>query len=44
MLDMFADNYAAAAAPRANEGHDLPATFGESFQDAGNPARTRSAP
>jgi hypothetical protein len=34
MLDMFADEYAAAAAPRANEGADLPATFGESFEDA----------
>jgi hypothetical protein len=34
MLDMFADDYAAAAAPRANEGALLPATFGESFQDA----------
>jgi hypothetical protein len=31
---MFSDSYAAAAAPRANEGTDLPATFGESFADS----------
>jgi hypothetical protein len=34
MLDMFADDYAQAAQPQANEGRDLPPTFGESFQDA----------
>jgi hypothetical protein len=34
VLDMFADQYAAAAAPRANEGSELPATFGQSFEDS----------
>jgi hypothetical protein len=34
MLDMFADQFAAEAQPQANEGRDLPPTFGESFQDA----------
>lgn len=34
MLDMFQQDFDQEAAPRANEGRDLPATFGESFQDA----------
>ena len=34
LLDIFADHYDAEAAPQANEGQDLPATFGESFADA----------
>jgi hypothetical protein len=34
MLDMFAQDFDREAAPQANEGRDLPATFGESFQDA----------
>ena len=34
MLDIFADHYDAEAAPQANEGQDLPASFGESFADA----------
>jgi hypothetical protein len=31
---MFAQDFDREAAPQANEGRDLPATFGESFQDA----------
>ena len=34
VLDIWADHYDAEAAPQANEGQDLPATFGESFEDA----------
>src|ERR1700684_557902 len=34
MLDMFQQDFDQEAAPQANEGRDLPATFGESFQDA----------
>ena len=34
MLDMYQDSYDAKAAPSPNEGTQLPATFGESFQDA----------
>jgi hypothetical protein len=34
MLDMFQQDFDRQAAPQANEGRDLPATFGESFQDA----------
>jgi hypothetical protein len=34
MLDMFQQAFDQEAAPQANEGHDLPATFGESFADA----------
>jgi hypothetical protein len=34
MLDMFQQDFDREAAPQANEGRDLPATFGESFQDA----------
>jgi hypothetical protein len=34
MLDIFGDAYTAAAAPQANEGTVLPASFGETFADA----------
>ena len=34
MLDIFADHYDAEAAPQANEGQDLPTSFGELFADA----------
>jgi hypothetical protein len=34
VLDMFQSSFDREAAPQANEGRDLPATFGESFQDA----------
>ena len=39
MLDQFQDAYDAMAAPQPGEGVDLPASFGQSFEDAWNNAQ-----